>query len=217
MGKFIGEKSISYVFQVVRNYINECVKKLSEINDNRYSLISHTHTFPISNSAVVNESGKCALDAIEKNPSISGTMANSILTTKNRLNSQLYTGFYVNTLNEFVEGIIGIDQSVRFKAGNIKILDNFIPGIEEQIAQTSWFQFIATWQNHYSNETYGISLRVILAGSGMDSDIYQVYIEGNNGNYIINRVINLTPFHLGIDDKGNYGYYKKGSTTLTPF
>ena len=31
------------------------------------------------------------------------------------------------------------------------------------------------------------------------------------------KILNRIPFGFGIDENGNYGYYKEGADTVTPF
>ena len=81
MSKFIGYEALYKLLDIIKNQIDMLQSKIG----------NHT---PISRSTTITESGKYALDAIEKNASINGTLANQI--------NKLSTSAYKNGINIYI-------------------------------------------------------------------------------------------------------------------
>lgn len=58
---------------------------------------------------------------------------------------------------------------------------------------------------------------IAITDDGDNSGIVDVIQDGNMNPVTSNAVYDHAPFRFGIDEHGNYGYYKQGSNILTPF
>lgn len=190
------------------------------------SILGHVR---LSDSAAITTAGEYALDAVEKNASVAGTLANQIAQqnsnlTANNLDKNLgapmvsRVGGQVNTLKGFVEYVQYADN-VKSSAGNIKLTaDIFGVG-------TGWSQFLATWQNYYNQDQYDLGMTVLLNNGELNSLMHRIIINGKNGSYTFVKdtcakkaaILKLNQSNVSVDNGQLKQIYPiGGSNILTP-